>query len=272
MLGKHIPDGWESGSIGSRSFRELVQVGFRPHQGNESPSQSTTTKTLLLLTLPDTTPSADFSTDQPSTEALRVWVRAGDTSEDSLPMLIQLQGALICVGPDRIAISGASERIHSVTGPALEYFWLQSELQLMEQRTANRWSELEQDTPAAFEVIEPMLERRSQLQQRFQQMISEKAQLARLAPLIECPAAWPPTLATQAAERLREKSRLSDRLQFLRDQQEVFERVYELCGQRLSDFVSSRKSHTLEWIIVVLLAFETLLLAIDLLGTLSGTE
>lgn len=272
MLGKHISDGWESASIGSRSFRELVHVGFRPQHGIESLTQSETTRTLLILTLPDTTPRADFSTDQPSAEALRQWVRAGDVSDESLPMLIQLQGILICVGTDRIAISGAPERIQSVSGAALEYFWLQSELQMIEHRTANRWSELEEDTPAAFEVIEPMLERRSQLQQRFQQMIAEKARLARLAPLIDCPATWPPTLASQAAERLREKSRLSDRLQFLRDQLDVFERVYEPCGQRISDFISSRKSHTLEWIIVVLLAFETLLLAISLLGTLSGAE
>lgn len=272
VLGPRLPDGWEATTIGSRAFRELVRAAFRPPQGTEHPVLPDESRTLLLLTLPDATPNADFSTDQPAVESFRAWVRAGDSSEESLPMLIQLQGVLICVGRDRIAISGSPERIQSVTGAALEYFWLQSELERMEQRTAGRWSELEEDTPAAFEVIEPMLERRRQLQQRFQQMISEKARLARLAPLIECPPVWPPTLASQAGERLREKSRLPDRLQFLRDQLEVFERVYEMCGQRISDFISSRKSHTLEWIIVVLLAFETLLLAVDLLSTLSGTE
>lgn len=272
VLGQRLPDGWESTAIGSRAFRELVRIGFRPQPGTESPTLPEESRTLLLLTLPDKTPNADFSADQPAVESLRAWVRADDSSEESLPMLIQLQGVLICVGRDRIAISGSPDRMQSVTGAALEYFWLQSELQQMELRTAGRWSELEEDTPAAFEVIEPMLERRRQLQRRFQQMISEKARLARLAPLIECPPVWPPTLASQAAERLREKSRLPDRLQFLRDQLEVFERVYEMCGQRISDFISSRKSHTLEWIIVVLLAFETLLLAVDLLSTLSGTE
>jgi len=45
-----------------------------------------------------------------------------------------------------------------------------------------------------------------------------------------------------------------------------------LCAQRLSDFTSSRKSHHIEWIIVGLLAFEVLLLVIDLLGTLTDTQ
>ncbi len=70
---------------------------------------------------------------------------------------------------------------------------------------------------------------------------------------------------------LREKSRLGDRLQFLREQTEVFETVYELCGQRVSDYVSSRRSHTLEWIIIVLLAFETILLVVDMLGVVTAT-
>jgi uncharacterized Rmd1/YagE family protein len=48
--------------------------------------------------------------------------------------------------------------------------------------------------------------------------------------------------------------------------------VYEPCGQRISDFLSSRKSHTLEWVIVVLLACETLLLVVDLLSSLTESN
>ncbi|MEI7702714.1 MAG: hypothetical protein WCK86_23160 [Planctomycetia bacterium] len=185
--------------------------------------------------------------------------------------MIQLQGVLICAGPGRVAISGVEERIRAVTGAALEFFWLDSEVRRLERVTGERWEELEEDTPAAFELTESLLNRREQLQARFQQMITSKTAVARLAPMIECPATYPPTLSSQAGERLREKSRLGDRLQFLREQVEVFEKVYELCGQRVSDFVSSRKSHLLEWIIIVLLAFETLLLVVDLLGTTAGS-
>jgi hypothetical protein len=273
LMARHLPAGWQPAKLGSRIFRQHTSVGFcapdwllaagtTPQDGGH---------TLLLLTLPDLTPAAEFSLSQPQTEALRTWVAAGDAPDDGPCQLIQLQGVLMCVGSSRAAISGTPERIQAVTGSVLEHCWLQSEMLRLEQQISGRWHELDEDTPAAFELTEPMLERRQQLQDRFRQMIASKALLARLAPLIDCPAAWPPTLTTQAAERLREKSRLSDRLQFLRDQLEVFERVYEPCGQRISDFLSSRKSHTLEWVIIVLLGFEALLLLLDLLSSLSET-
>lgn len=273
MLAEQLPAGWQPAIVGSRIFRQHTSVGFASPEylttaGSVPPDRS---HTLLLLTLPDAAPAADFSLNQPHTETIRTWVAAGDSVDDGPCQLIQLQGVLMCVGSSRAAISGTPERIQAVTGSVLEHCWLQAQLLQLEQQLGARWHELEADTPAAFELTDTLLERRHELQKRFQQMIAAKALIARLAPVIDCPAAWPPTLTTQAAERLREKSRLSDRLQFLRDQLEVFERVYESCGQRISDYLSSRKSQTLEWIIIVLLAFETLLLVVDLLSSLSAT-
>lgn len=227
---------------------------------------------LQLLMVPDTDVRAVSSSDLNAVESLRLWVLEDASAAAPAPLLIQLQGVLICVGAQRIAVSGTVERMTAVTGACLEFFWLQREVQGLEQRIDERWQELDEDTSAAFEVLDSMLERRACLQERFQRMIAAKARVAKLAPLIECPVIYPPTLASQAAERLREKSRLSERLEHLREQLDVFERVYELCAQRLSDFTSSRKSHHIEWIIVVLLAFEVLLLVIDLLGTLTDTQ
>ena len=273
LLAAQLPAGWEPATFGSRLFRSCTSIGTASPErlAEQSAAVQTGSHSLLLLTLPDTTPVADFSLSQPHTEALRLWVAAADSPDDGPAQLIQLQGVLMCVGRSRVAISGTPDRIEAVVGSVVEHCWLQAQVQQLEQQIAGRWQELEQDTPAAFELNEAMLERRQLLQERFGRMIAAKALLARLAPLIDCPAAWPPTLTSQSAERLREKSRLSDRLQLLRDQLEVFERVYEPCGQRISDFLSSRKSHTLEWVIVVLLAFETLLLVVDLLSSLTET-
>ncbi len=274
LFSNEIPNGWELVSTGSGAFRRSIRIALAPlGRGDEFGGQSESSGglTMQLLTLPDASAARDLSSGVATTDALRLWVSAGDSVEGTVPLLIQLQGVLICAGPARIAISGTEERIRAVTGAALEFFWLDSEVRRLERVTGDRWEELEEDTPAAFELTESLLNRRVQLQARFQQMISSKATVARLAPMIECPATYPPTLASQAGERLREKSRLGDRLQFLREQVDVFEKVYELCGQRVSDFVSSRKSHLLEWIIIVLLAFETLLLVVDLLGTAAGT-
>ena len=45
---------------------------------------------------------------------------------------------------------------------------------------------------------------------------------------------------------------------------------YDACGQRASDFMIARRENMLSWTIIVLLATETLLFAIDLLSN-AGT-
>ena len=49
------------------------------------------------------------------------------------------------------------------------------------------------------------------------------------------------------------------------EQLDMFERVYDACGQRANDFVLSRKGLTLEWIIIILLAVQTFVLIFELL-------
>ena len=58
---------------------------------------------------------------------------------------------------------------------------------------------------------------------------------------------------------------IEERHDALSSQLDVFERVYEQTAQRISDFTTAQQSRTLEWIIIVLLAAESLLLLIDLL-------
>ena len=51
---------------------------------------------------------------------------------------------------------------------------------------------------------------------------------------------------------------------------EVLSDHYDACGQRASDFMIARRENMLSWTIIVLLATETLLFAIDLLSN-AGT-
>jgi uncharacterized Rmd1/YagE family protein len=68
------------------------------------------------------------------------------------------------------------------------------------------------------------------------------------------------------AERFRDRTRVTHRHESLDEQLQVFERVYESCGQRASDFMLTRSGNTLEWIIILLLAGQTLLLVFDILS------
>jgi uncharacterized Rmd1/YagE family protein len=75
-------------------------------------------------------------------------------------------------------------------------------------------------------------------------------------------------LANQFVDRLRERTHVEARHEALVSQLDVFDRVYEMSSQRISDYPASRKEQTPEWIIIVLLAAETLLLLIEVLWTL----
>ena len=223
---------------------------------------STSPGTIEILMIPGT--SLDYSR---YSELARNWVGSllHDSNRSVLPVV--LQGAMIYWSPQRAAVIAPIDRLHAVRGAMIEFCYFEQELRKMEEDIVARWPQLEQDTPLAFEFVEKAVSQKRELMRRFQDVIGMRAQLARLAPQIECPPVYPPTLVSQVGERLREKARLSERLQFVREQVDVFEKVYEMCGQRVSDFMSSRTAHTLEWVIIILLAAETILLIVDLLSS-----
>jgi len=119
----------------------------------------------------------------------------------------------------------------------------------------------------AFEFEASSIPQRKQLRRRFQEVLLLRAKLARLGPHVHCPHLHPPTLASQIGERLRERTRLVHRHEFLTEQVEVFERVYEMCGQKASDFMLARQGHMLEWILIILLFVATLLQVFEILSS-----
>ncbi len=217
---------------------------------------------LQILTIPST-----GLEDPQVLAAARLWVELDELGHERRCLPLILQGAQIFWAPGRTAVIAPSDRLEAVRGAIIEFCYFEAELRSIEDEIGQNWPQLELDTPLAFEFRVQAVATRKQLMQRFQQVISMRVRLARMAPHIECPPIYPPTLASQIGERLREKTRLADRLQFTREQTEVFEKIYEMCGQRASDFMSNRTSHSLEWVIILLLATETILLAVDFLSS-----
>lgn len=225
-------------------------------------SSCTSVNTIEVLMIP-----GSGLDDSPSSELARNWVASllPESSRSAMPVV--LQGVMIYWSPQRMSVIAPLERLNSLRGAMIEFCYFERELRTMEDDITARWPQLEMDTPLAFEFVEKAVSEKRDLMRRFQDVIRIRAQLARLAPHIECPSVYPPTLVSQVGERLREKARLSERLQFVREQVDVFEKVYEMCGQRVSDFMSSRTGHTLESVIIILLAAETILLIVDLLSS-----
>jgi len=195
-----------------------------------------------------------------SAEAI-AWVAAGGPVQS-----IALHGAAVAWSPGRAAILVAAERVEAVRAAVLEFCRHDRDLRAIETDVAAGWPDIEADAPLAFEFRDRDVGRRAGLGERFRRSVALRARLARLAPHLDRPPLHPPTLASQVGERLRERGRLAERAGFLDGQLAVHERVYDLCGQRSSDWAIARRSRALEWAIVVLLVVEIVLLLVDILA------
>jgi hypothetical protein len=64
---------------------------------------------------------------------------------------------------------------------------------------------------------------------------------------------------------------LADRLEFVQAKADVLDRVYDLCAQRVGDFAIARRHLRLEWVIIVLLAADLVVLLVEVLAGLGTT-
>jgi hypothetical protein len=158
-----------------------------------------------------------------------------------------------------------TDRLDAARKAVVEAAYYDAELRGIETVLAGLWPDLEADTPLAFEFNERSVRSRAKLAERFRRVLTLRARLARLTSYVLTPHIHPPTLASQIGERIRERARMANRVDALDGQLEVFEHVYESCGERASDFMLARAGHTLEWVIIVLLLSQTILLAAELL-------
>lgn len=207
-------------------------------------------------------------------ERLATWLDStaafpGSSTTFALPrsILLTLHGARLLWRPGRIAVFAPTERLATILPAIVEASIRESELRSLEQAIETRWGQVGSDSALAFSFGERDVRRRTELSQRFQELVALRTRLVRLTPHIEVPHVFPPTLASQIAERLRERTRMSDRLELLEGKLEAQERVYELCGQRASEFMLARTGHHLEWAIILLLLTQTALLVIELLSS-----
>ncbi|MCA9078924.1 MAG: hypothetical protein KDA58_00135 [Planctomycetaceae bacterium] len=225
---------------------------------------------LQLLLLP-------FAESGPTEQELPQWLASARAWVDEVASIaapslyIALQGVHLVWAAGRVAIVAQSDRLETIRHAVLEAACFEGELRAIEAELVPRWPELETDTPLAFAFGEQSIKRRKQLQQRYQVVMHLRARLARISPQVHCPHVYPPTLASQVGERVRERTRMEDRYEFLDEQIEVFEEVYGACGERASDFMNTRSSNVLEWIIIVLLLAQILISSFEIL-TSTTTE
>lgn len=183
------------------------------------------------------------------------------------PLVVPLYGTHVVWSPRRAAALGPADRLATMRTALVDFADREAELRDVERRIAAGLEHVDGDAPLAFEFDEQALPRRRELGRRFAEAVSLRRRLAVLAPVIQRPAPQPPTLAGQLGERLRDRGRVVERLEHAGEQAELLERVYAGCGDRVADYLTSRRHATLEWVIILLLAVEVVLITVDLLAT-----
>jgi len=256
-------------AIGRRAIRVPDNMGFPSTAG---------TFTVTLLLLPGETSGAEqrehgsnhanrFSEDD-TLRIARMWIES-ESDDGATSQLMMLQGTRLVWGDRGLALIAAPERWDSLRAAILEVWYYEAELRDIERSIGENWPQMEQDLSLAFEFNEQAIGRRKELQQRFQQTMLLRARMARIATHVHAPHVHPATLASQINERLRERMRMAHRHEYLDEQVEVYEGVYEQCAERSSNFMLTRSGNILEWVIIILLLTQILLWGFDILTGLS---
>lgn len=223
---------------------------------------------ILALLVPTEADAGVAEDESAEIGAVRAWVDAA--GEEAGAIMTTLQGVRIFWTRTRFAIMATAERLRPVCAALAEVTYYEVELDAIERALGSAWPQMEADVPLAFEFESMLPEKRAALRQRFQDVILLSARHARIGPPVHCPHIHPPTLASQVNERLRERTQMAHRHELLGDQIEVFENVYEQCGQRASEHELATTGHTLEKIIIALLLAQFILWGFEILTTLGS--
>ncbi|MEZ6139087.1 MAG: hypothetical protein R3B84_00815 [Zavarzinella sp.] len=191
-------------------------------------------------------------------QMMNQWV-ADVHSSDMVAQPMTFQGVQLIWSPTRIAIMASAERLPAIRATLLEFTAYETELRQLENQLQTAWPDLEADAALAFEFGAKTMRKKETLRKRFLETMLLSAKLARIGPYIYAPHFYPPTLASQLSERLRDRLRQMHRHEFLCDQLEVFESIYEQAGQRASDYAHTRTGNILECIIIILLVAQLML-------------
>jgi hypothetical protein len=205
--------------------------------------------------------------DSVAADMLASSVTWATTAPDEPLLTVPLYGTHVVWSRRRAVAIGPVDRLPAMRAALLEFADREAELHDIERRLAGLLEHVDGDAHLAFEFDDASLPRRQELAGRFREAVSLRRRMAMLAPAFHRPAPQPPTLAGQLGERLRDRTRLVERLEHAVEQADLVERVYTGCGERSAEFITSRRHATLEWVIILLLAAELVLITVDLLAS-----
>jgi tetrahydromethanopterin S-methyltransferase subunit G len=235
---------------------------------------------ILTVPLPESEPAASGAAGPAATatswvaeQLAAIGSATGASAGSALPpvVAVPLYGCHVVWARGRGAVIGPAERLPQLRATLADFARCEDRLRDAERRAATLLDAAAADAPLAFNLADRSLERQPEFAARFGETIELRRQLAVLAPAIHAPPVHPPTLGSQLAERLRDRTRLPDRLDLVTERVEIAGDAYEACGQRASDLAIAHRQIGLEWAIVVLLVIQTSLIVVELLSWGAGS-
>jgi hypothetical protein len=176
------------------------------------------------------------------------------------PIYVKFRGVELMWRPGHVMLQCDSEQAESLLSAVAEFAHYETELRRIEREIADSWTELEQDKALAFDVTPADLKRSTAVGERMNRTLQRRIRLARIEPHLYDPEVSLPAASQKLGEELREKARADARLETVDSQLEVFEDIYEMSGQRMGEYRAAEVEKALEWIIIILIALEVLLL------------
>jgi hypothetical protein len=200
---------------------------------------------------------------QDAKQGLADWVETRASPDGQSPMYVRYRGVELLWHPGRAVLLCDPEQVDALLPAVVEFTHYEAELRRLEHEIAAAWAEVDQDKRLAFDVIAADLQRSDGVGARMEQTFGRRIRFARLESHLDSPDANLPSAAQKLGQELREKARLDARTEIVDSQLEVFEHIYEMASQRMGEYRAARQGHIMEWVIIVLLGAEALLMLLQ---------
>jgi hypothetical protein len=185
-----------------------------------------------------------------TTRQAEQWLRAGVGD----PVIRNtVDGGWVLYRPGRVVICAPQPNAHDLELALTDVQFHDLQLRKLEHEIAADWDTAQTHIPLAHRTD---LKRAGELATMTHNTLSRRMRCARIERGLIAPVLPTNDGARRLGEKLREQLDIEDRLETLDGQIEVYEDLYELANQRLSDYSSFFREMIVEVLIVVLLAAE----------------
>ncbi len=216
---------------------------------------------LEVLFIPQAMARTEASKVQSQTAS---WVACDEPGAEP-PVFIKCRGADIAWRPGRAVLQCDADQREALLEVLVEFSHYEAELRRIERQVGAGWSQLDLDKPLANRVTKADLARSDEVSRQMNIVLAARIRNARIEPHLLRPASQTSAAARTLGHELREKTEVEERLEIVDGQLEVYEYIYEMISQRMGEFQAAHDEHKLEWLIIVILVAETLILLTDFL-------